>query len=456
MSESPESSEARSTSRRDFIRRSSFLMAGGAVAGGLSIARSAHAQGSDVIKIGLIGCGGRGTGAAGQAMNTAGPTQLVAMADAFNDRVQQSLRGLSSRYKEKVDVPKERQFSGLDAYKRVLEQDLDLVILATPPGFRPLHFDAAVTAGKYVFMEKPLAVDAPGVRTILAANEEAKKKGLAVAVGLQRRHEDRYKESIKRLQDGQIGDIHLMRAYWNSGGVWVRQRQAGQTEMEYQMRNWYYFNWLCGDHIVEQHIHNLDVINWLKDAYPVSAQGQGGRQVRKGKDHGQIFDHHFVEFTYADGSKLFSQCRHIRDCWRNVSEHAHGTKGSVAVGSGPPKSQPADATAAKSKKPRDKRKGKTKKRSGGGHQREHHDLFAALRAGERPNEGDYGALSTMTAILGRLATYSGQVISWDAALKSDISLAPVDTYTSFKDTPPIVPDEAGRYPIPVPGATKTV
>jgi len=448
------------TSRRDFIRRSSLLVAGGATVGGLSVARCAHADGSELIKIGLVGCGRRGTGAAGQAMNTEGPTRLVAMSDVFGDRLMGSLRGLSSRHGEKVDVPRDRQFVGFDGYQRVLEQDIDLVILATPPGFRPLYFDAAVKAGKHVFMEKPVAVDAPGVHKVLLAAKDAKRKNLAVGVGLQRRHEPRYQETIKRLRDGAIGDLLLMRAFWNGAGVWVRGRMDGQTEMEYQMQNWYYFNWICGDHIVEQHVHNLDVVNWLKDAYPVSAQGQGGREVRNGMDRGQIYDHHFVEFTYADGSKLFSQCRHIPGCWNSVSEHVQGTKGHATIGGGP-------IIQGKSLKITDKRKRKGKgnkkpppwrygKGGGDGHQQEHHDLFADLRAGRRPNEAEYGALSTMTAIFGRMATYSGKLILWDDALNSQISLAPVETYTSFQDAPPVLPSEAGQYPVPVPGITVTV
>lgn len=435
------------SSRRDFLRNSSLLVAGGAVAGslaaGLNVARAAHAYGDDTIKIGLIGCGGRGTGAADQAMNTKGSVKLVTMADAFEDRLSGSLRALSSRHADSVDVPQERQFVGFDAFQKVLEQDIDLVILATPPGFRPQHFEAAVKANKHVFMEKPVAVDAPGVRRVLAAAEESKKKDLLVQVGLQRRHEDRYKECIQRLQDGAIGDILLMRAYWNGGGVWVRPRQAEYTELEYQMRNWYYFNWLCGDHIVEQHIHNLDVMNWLKNGYPVEANGMGGREVRDGKDYGQIFDHHFVEFTYADGSKMYSQCRHIKNTWNSVSEHVHGTKGTADC-SGTIRDAKGDTTW---------RYGRG---GGGGHQQEHHDLFADIRAGKRPNEAEYGALSTMTSIFGRLATYSGQRLRWDDALQSDISLADVDSLKTFKDTAPVLPDGQGLYPVAVPGVTKTV
>lgn len=433
------------SSRRDFIRTSSMLVAGGAALGSLGIARSAHAFGSDTIKIGLVGCGGRGTGAATQAMNTSGgEVQLVAMADAFADRLQGSYRAVKGQHGDKVQVPKERQFVGFDGYKQVLDSDIDLVILATPPGFRPLHFEAAVKAGKHVFMEKPVAVDAPGVRRVLKANEEAKQKNLAVAVGLQRHHEQAYRETIARLQDGAIGDVILSRAYWNGGGVWTRPRQENQTELEYQMRNWYYFNWLCGDHIVEQHIHNLDVINWLKNGYPVEAQGQGGREVRTGPDHGQIFDHHFVEFTYADGSTMLSQCRHIRNCWNSVSEYAHGSNGYC------------DISGAKIYDPKGEQLWSFGRGGRGGHQEEHHNLFAALRRGERPNEGEYGAKSTMTSILGRLCTYSGQKIRWEDAINSEISLANVDEFQTFDQDAPVVPDESGQYPIPVPGVTVTV
>ena len=227
-------------------------------------------------------------------------------------------------------MPKDRQFVGLNAYKDLLQTDCDMVILATPPGFRPLHFEAAVKAGKHIFAEKPVAVDAAGVRKFLAANEEAKQKGLAVAIGLQRRHERSYMETVKAIQDGAIGDIILARAYWNGRKPWFKTRQDGQTEMEYQMRNWYNFVWTCGDHIVEQHIHNLDVINWIKNDYPATAQGQGGCMLRE-KDFGEIFDHHMVEFTYGDGTVLLSECRHQPDTWQSVTEYVHGTKGRADV-----------------------------------------------------------------------------------------------------------------------------
>lgn len=441
MTQQPSSSDAKSTSRRDFIKASSILVAGGAVGGPLNIARAAHSFGSDVIKLGLVGCGGRGAGAAVQAMNTmGGEVKLIAMGDVFDDRVQGAYRGIKSQHSDKVDVPKERMFTGFENYKGVLSTDIDMVILATPPGFRPLHFEAAVKAGKHVFMEKPVAADAAGVRKVLAANEEAKKKDLAVAVGLQRRHEPRYKETIQRIQDGAIGDIILARAYWNGATPWVRPRQPNMTEMEYQMRNWYYFNWLCGDHIVEQHIHNLDVINWLKNGYPVKCQGQGGREVRKGQDFGQIYDHHFVEYTYADGTVMLSQCRHMSDCWNSVSEFAHGTKGHCDI-SGAKIYDPQGNRTWMSKGERD------------GWQQEHHDLFAQLRRGEIPNEGEYGAMSTMTAIMGRMATYTGVEITMEQALNSNLSLADVDAMKTMQDAAPLTPDENGNYYVAVPGVT---
>jgi myo-inositol 2-dehydrogenase/D-chiro-inositol 1-dehydrogenase len=316
---------------------------------------------------------------------------------------------------------------GLDAYKHVLQSDVDVVILATPPGFRPLHFEAAVRAGKHVFVEKPVAVDAAGIRQVLATNEEAKRQGLAVVVGLQRRHEPRYQETVQRLQDGAIGDILLARAYWNGPGMCVRPRTKEQTELEYQMRNWYHFSWLSGDHLVEQHVHNLDVINWVKGAYPVEANGQGGRQTRSVESTAPVFDHHFVEFTYADGSKMFSQCRQNKNCWNCVSEHVHGARGTANISSATIRDGQGDNVW---------RYGRG---GGGGHQRLLDDLFADLREGRIPNEGDYGAWSTMTAILGRMATCSGQSITMHDALNCTDIESPVDQITSLKDTPPELP-----------------
>jgi predicted dehydrogenase len=434
--------------RRDFLKKSSVAIAGASAltAAATSVTKAAWVSSDDTIKLGLIGCGGRGRGAASQAMTTKGPTSLVAMADAFDDQLQSARKTLTNQHSDKVDVPEERQFVGFDGYQKVLEQDLDMVILATPPGFRPLHFEAAVNKGKHVFMEKPVAVDAAGVQRVLDATRKAKDNGTLVQVGLQRRHETRYRETIKRLQDGAIGDINFMRAYWNGAGVWTRPRKAGQTEMEYQMRNWYYFNWLCGDHITEQHIHNLDVINWLKNGFPVQAEGMGGREVRTSKEHGEIFDHHMVEFTYADGSKMLSQCRHIPGCKNSVSEWAHGSKGTANISG-----QKIEMASG------EKWKFDKKTMAPGepnGWQNEHHDLFRDLRAGgDLPNEGEYGAMSTMTSILGRMATYSGKVIKMDKALAQGRIVSPVDQFTAFDQDPPVMPREDMTYASPIPGKT---
>ena len=385
MSE-PSNSPAGQSSRRDFLKTSSVVVAGGALAGSLGIAKSAHAAGSDTVKVALIGCGGRGSGAAGDCLSTKESVQIVAMADLFEDRLNSAFRELKARFNDRIDVTDERKFAGFDAYQKAIDAGCDMVILATPPGFRPIHFEAAVKAGKHVFMEKPVATDAPGVRQVLAAAEESKKKNLAVGVGLQRRHQKGYIETIKRLQDGIIGDIPAARVYWNGTTPWVRTRaklndeyKHTLSELEYQCRNWYYFTWICGDHIVEQHIHNMDVINWLKNGHPVKANGMGGCEVRKGKDYGETFDHHFVEFEYADGSKMFSQCRHIEGCWNSVSEHVHGSTGTCDIGGYRIRSNGNEVW-------RHNGRG-----DGNPYRQEHVDLLESIAAGKPINEAESGA-----------------------------------------------------------------
>lgn len=440
--------------RRDFVKSSALAMGGLIATNPLSIAQSAYAAGNDTIRVGLIGCGGRGTGAAKQAISTAQNVKLVAVADAFRDRLDESLTNLMDAdysdwsggtdmdVTERIDVPEEHKFVGFDAYKEVIPL-VDVIILATPPGFRPLHFEAAINANKHVFMEKPVATDAPGVRKVLAMAEEAKRKQLNVVVGLQRHYQTVYREWVQRIHDGAIGDIVASRVYWNSGGVWVRERQPGQTEMEYQMRNWYYFNWLCGDHITEQHIHNLDVSNWVKQAHPVRAHGMGGREVRTGLDHGQIFDHHFIEYEYADGSRMFSQCRHIQGCMNRVSEAFHGTSG-VAPEPGLLQTNSGHQIW--------KHRGKEDPNP---YQVEHDELFAAIANGEyKYADAENGAIATMTAIMGRMASYSGNIVEWDEALNSSMDLMP-ERY-AFDASPPVMPDANGHYPVPVPGISKVV
>jgi predicted dehydrogenase len=430
-------------SRRDFVKHSTIL-AGGILAAPLMSNANFFSGADGVIKVALVGCGGRGTGAAIQALSTKQNVKLVAMADAFRDRLDSAYKEITSddaNVKAKVDVPEDRKFVGFDGYKKAIPL-ADVVILTTPPGFRPIHFEEAVKQNKHIFMEKPVATDPAGVQKVLAAAEEAKKKKLNVVVGLQRHYQNSYRELYKRKD--MIGDITSAQAWWNNDGVWVNPRKPGQTEMEYQMRNWYYFNWLCGDHITEQHIHNIDVVNWFKGAYPVKAQGMGGREVRKGKDNGEIFDHHYVEFHYADGSILNSQCRHIKGTFAKVDEMMIGTKGKILCGN----AHIVDP------------KGKViyqfdKTKENNPYQAEHDELFAAIAKGEyKFADAENGAKSTMTSILGRMATYSGQEVLWDKAIASGIDLQP--KVYDFAAQPPVLPNADGFYAVATPGVTKYV
>ena len=301
--------------RRDFLKRTAGTLGAAIATGALNLPRTVHAAGDDTLKIALIGCGGRGTGAAVNCLTVPDRVKLVAVADAFADRATGALKQLRQQFPGKVDVPPDRVFIGLDAFQKAIDCGVDAVLLVSPPGFRPAHYRAAVEAGKHVFMEKPCCVDAPGFRSLQETNKQADRKNLKVVVGLNMRHEASRIETMQRIHEGALGELKFLRAGCNNAGVWVHRRQPGESEMEYQVRNWYYFVWLSGDHIVEQHVHLLDAANWAKgDQHPIEANGMGGRQVRKGKDTGQIYDHHFVEYTYADGVKLFSQCRHIPNC----------------------------------------------------------------------------------------------------------------------------------------------
>src|SRR6187402_2239484 len=432
-------------SRREFVKQTSLL------AGSLMMAPLASNAGffnssvDDTIKVALIGCGGRGTGAAMQALLTKQNVKLVAMADAFRDRLDDCFSALTDEnsdegnVKAKVAVTEETKFVGFDAYQKAIPL-ADVVILTTPPGFRPIHFEEAIKQGKHVFMEKPVATDPAGVKKVLDAAAIAKQKKLNVVVGLQRHYQNSYLELFKRKD--LIGDITSAQVWWNNDGVWVNKRKEGQTEMEYQMRNWYYFNWLCGDHIVEQHIHNIDVINWFKGGYPVKAQGMGGRQVRKGKDHGEIFDHHYVEFQYADGSVLNSQCRHIPGTMSKVDELLIGTKGKIFCGAAHIKDNSGKVIFQFDRK-----------NENDPYQSEHDELFAAIAKGEyKFADAENGAKSTMTAIFGRMATYSGQVLNWEKTLNSGISLQPKQY--DWNSAPPVLPNDDGYYPIAIPGVTK--
>ncbi|MFT6793799.1 MAG: myo-inositol 2-dehydrogenase/D-chiro-inositol 1-dehydrogenase [Rubritalea sp.] len=421
-------------SRRHFVKSTAAI---GALTSISAFGINKNTPNDKEIRIVLVGCGGRGKGAAYQAMNVRKGIKIVAVADAFEDNAKEGLAYLKKANPDQVDVADENVFHGFDAYKKAIDVECDLVILATPPHFRPIHLEYAVNKKKHVFMEKPVAVDGYGVRSVLKSSEIAEANGLMLAVGLQRHHQYDYREAVEKCQTGAIGEFQYARVWWNSSGVWTRPRKPGMSEMEYQMRNWYYFNWLCGDHIVEQHIHNLDVVNWVKGEHPTKCSGMGGREVRTSKEHGEIFDHFFTEYEYADGSHMFSQARHMPKCDSRVQEIVHGSKGSCDFGK---------------RRISGENEWRFKGRKVSGHQEEWFHLIAALDKGEVYNEGQNGAEATLTAIMGRMASYSGVSVTWEDAMNSDLRLAP-ESY-AWDANPPTLPDKSGFYSIPVPGMTK--
>lgn len=408
--------------------------------------------GAGELNIGLVGCGGRGTGAAIDALSTRGPIRLAAMADVFQDRLASSLQRLKANKTvgAQVDVPENRQFVGFDAYQKMLASDIDVVLLATPPAFRPLHYAAAVAAGKHVFMEKPCCVDGPGYRSLMETNKLADARKLKVVVGLQRRHQKSYRAGIKRIHDGEVGNIVLIRTYFNMPGRGPNYdcRPSTTSEMEWQIRHWGMFTWLSGDHIVEQAVHEIDIANWMKkDVPPLKANGLGGRQVRTGCGNGQIFDHHFVEYVYADGARHYAQAKQQPGGWSHVSDNVHGTKGTMTVGSGP-YGMGGDANYSA---PADRGGGEAEDNP---YRQEHQNLVDAIRNGTPLNDGYHGAISSMTAVLGRMATYSGAEVTWDEAVNSKLELAPGIASYTLSSAAPVLANDKGDYPIAVPGRTK--
>ena len=427
------------SSRRNFLKGTTAMAAGLALGG---IARTAHAAGSDKIKVALIGCGGRGSGAIRNCMDADPAIQVVAVADAFENQAKNAAKNLIRERPDRVDIPNDRIFVGLDAYQKAINCGIDMIVTATPPGFRPMIYNAAIKAGKHVFMEKPCCVDAPGFHLLMETNKLAEEKGLKVGVGFQRRHTPAFVESVEKIHDGALGKLILLQSYWNGSGIWNRRRTEGMTEMQYQVNNWYHFCWLSGDNICEQHIHNLDVCNWVMDDHPVEANGMGGCTCRYNGDlkgTGQIFDHHFVEFTYKDGTKLYSQCRHIPNTWGQEGQHVYGTEGNSGV----------PGNFEKGGKSKGKAKGKRKSLFGDSMVQEHHDLINAIKNNEKYVEGWHGATSSMTAVLGRMATYSGQVVKWDDAMAKATSEFPKQL--AWDAPAPVQKDADGNYPIPVPG-----
>lgn len=423
-------------SRRNFLKSSSAALAVSSLTASSGLAQGVHVTGSDLLRIGLIGCGGRGTGAASQALAADPNVKLVAMGDAFSDRLQSSLATLDANkaIADKLDVPAERWFVGFDAYRKVIEHS-DVVLLATPPHFRPIHIKAAVEAGKHIFAEKPVGVDATGVRSVLASCEEARKKKLAVVSGLAMRYSYPYREAIKRIHDGALGDLRTLQANDFRGPIWVKPKQPGWTEMEYHMHNWYYFTWLSGDFNVEQHVHMLDLCSWvLRDEYPVRAYGIGGRQVRTGPEYGNIYDHHSVIYEYASGVKLFANCRQQAGCMNDVGTYVMGSKGAANLAARGPEIQTDTKWVYRGEKNNQS-------------QTEHDELFASIRSGNPINNGEYMSNSTLLAIMGRMATYTGQTITWEEAMNSQENLAP-DRY-AWDAQPP-------ESKVAVPGVTKLV
>ncbi len=421
-------------SRRDFLKTSSALAAG-ALVGGLLVPRGVHAAEDNVLRVGLIGCGGRGTGAAAQALDADPHAKLVAMGDAFDDRLQASRQSLQKRFGPKVEVDDAHCFTGFDNYKQVLACDLDVVLLATPPHFRPAHLKAAVEAGVHVFAEKPVAVDAPGVRSVMESAELAKKKGLSVVSGLCWRYDSGVRETIARLLDGQIGDIVSIQENYLAGPLWHRGDESNWSQMEYQLRNWLYFTWLSGDHNVEQHVHSLDKGQWLLgDIAPLAATGLGGRQVRTEEKWGHIFDHHAVIYEYPNNVRMHAYTRQQAGCFSQTEDFVFGTKGVCQV------------LKHQITKPNGDIIWKYSGPKPSMYQVEHNELFQAIRKNEPINNGHYMALSTMVAIMGRMATYSGQRVTWDEAFNSAIDLSPSGYEFGDVATPPVA----------MPGITKEV
>ncbi len=449
MEKSP-SPKLTSHTRREFIKQSTSTLAGAALAG--TLATRAYAGEGNTIKIALVGCGGRGTGAAVNALSTAGPTKLVAMGDVFADRMQGSLNSLKQSFAKQMDVPAERQFLGMGAYRQAIDAvgPGGVVILATPPAFRPLHVEYAVSQNCHVFMEKSFAVDSPGIRRILAAGKQAEKKNLKIAGGLMSRHYIPLEQAVDQIHQGRIGEIITCWAYRMHAPVGYKQRRPGENELAHQIRNYSCFTWVNGSFLLDWLIHNIDICCWVKDAWPVSAQAQGGRQVRTQAD--QLFDHYAVEYTFPDGTRLFAQGRHMDNCWGFFGDVIHGAKGSGVLGEGIPKPR---LFKGHNTTPENQIWNYRGPRANA-YQHEHDLLFDAIRNNKPYNEAERSARAAMAGILGRMAAESGQTVTWDEALASNLELAPgLDKFT-LDSKPPIVPDPQGQYPVATPGKTQVL
>jgi len=426
-------------SRRDFVRTAAasavIPLAAGAMGAGVSqataaVARGANVAGKEEVRIGVIGCGGRGTGAAGNALEAWPQARIVALADVFAERVESAKSGLAGNEDASMaargKVADGMCFTGWDAYQKLLaSKEVDSVILATPPHFRPIHFAAAIAAGKHVFMEKPVAVDPTGIRKVLAAAEEATKRKLCVVAGTQRRHEPCYRAAMKKMAEGAIGQVVAARCFWNMGSLWMNPRQPNWSDMEWQLRNWLYFTWLSGDHIVEQHVHNIDVVNWAFGAHPTRAIAVGGRQVRTEAAYGHIFDHFGVSFEYPDGRFALSMCRQTDGTDGRVAEYIHGTNGVMSLSSGSAECAGKNAW-------------RFSEDNGNPYVIEHVDLYSAMTGkAEYINEGRQVAESTLSAIMARMSAYTGKDVTWEQALNSKLDLSPPKYEFGSLPTPPV-------------------
>jgi len=420
--------------RRDFLNASAVAATAPLAAAQIAAARQAYGSGSDRVRVGLIGCGGRGTGAAHNCLAASDQVAIVALADVFRDRLDACREQLMAQG-DRAKVADDRCYVGFDAYRELIASDLDMVILATPPHFRPMHLEEAIRNRRHVFMEKPVAVDPTGIRKVIAAADEADRLGLSIVAGTQRRHERSYLEAMSRMRDGAVGDIVSARCYWNMGGLWMKTPRPEWTDMEWQLRNWLYFTWLSGDHICEQHIHNLDVVNWAVGSHPIKAAGMGGRQVRTDPDYGHIFDHFAIEYEYPNHVLVTSMCRQTDGCWNRVAESVRGTEGWCEMSPGQAVIEGAAPWRFTENNPNP-------------YVEEHRDLLASIDGSTtRLNEGRRVAESTLTAIMGRMSAYTGKEVTWEQAMNSKLDLTPATGYV-FGSMP--------MPPVPMPGRTALI
>ena len=425
------------SSRRQFLQRA--VVSGAAAYGALELGRSAHAAGSDVIKVGLIGCGGRGSGAAGNAMNAGKDVRLVAMGDVFADHLASSREQLKKMYPEQMMVDDQHCFVGFDTYQQVIHSDVDVVVIACTSHFHAVALKAAVDAGKHVFVEKPVALDVPGIKLAMAASEAATKKNLSLVNGLCWRYDLGVRECVKRIHDGQIGEIIAVQEHYLRGPYGLRVRKPEWNEMQYQLQNWYHFNWLSGDDFAQSLIHNISVTSWVVgDVAPLQAWGMGGRQICTEPKYGDAFDNQAVVYEYANGIRIFGYCRDIPGCYNETSDVILGTKGRAFM-PGRPQIEGEKPWRYEGPKP-------------SMYDVEHKELFESIRAGKPLNNGKYMCICTLLGIMAQLAAYTGQQITWEQLMNSKQSYA-LPRY-GWDVEPPVKPGANGQYPTAMPGITQ--